>query len=113
MPNGFEEVSRPRAIETDELPGLLSEYRHIARAARRADFGGMELHSANSYLLDRFIRDSLNHRTDQYGGSVANRTRLPLEVVAAVVDEWQDSGRVGIRLSPPRPMPAVPHPTAM
>lgn len=93
----------PRALETDELPGLLAEYHYAARAARRADFGGVELHSANSHLLDQLIRDSVNHRTDQYGGSVATRTCLPLEVIAAVVDEWQDSGRVDIRLSPTTP----------
>jgi len=89
MANGFEEVPMPRALEPDELQGLPAEYRHAARAARRANFGGMELQSANGHLLDQFIRDSVNHRTDQYGGSVASRTRLPLEVVAAVVGEWK------------------------
>ena len=64
MANGFEEVSMPRALKTDELPSLLAECRRAARAARRADFGGVELHSANSYLLDQFIRDSVNYRTD-------------------------------------------------
>jgi N-ethylmaleimide reductase len=101
--NGFEEVSMPRALATEEIPGLLAEYRHATRAAKQAGFDGVEVHSANSYLLDQFIRDSVNHRTDQYGGSVENRTRLTLEVVAAVVEEWQDSGRVGIRLSPTTP----------
>jgi 2,4-dienoyl-CoA reductase-like NADH-dependent reductase (Old Yellow Enzyme family) len=101
--NGFEKVSKPRALATEEIPSLLAEYRHAARAAKRAGFDGVEVHSANSYLLDQFVRDSVNQRTDQYGGSVANRTRLTLEVVAAVVDEWQDSGRVGIRLSPTTP----------
>ncbi|MFD2937459.1 alkene reductase [Spirosoma flavum] len=100
---GFEEVSMPRALHTDEIPGLLGEYRLAARAAKRAGFDGVEVHSANSYLLDQFIRDSVNQRVDQYGGSVENRTRLTLEVVAAVVEEWQDSGRVGIRLSPTTP----------
>ncbi|NTB97344.1 alkene reductase [Agrobacterium tumefaciens] len=100
--NGFERVSVPRALETNEIPALLEDYRKAARAAKEAGFDGVEVHSANSYLLDQFIRDSTNKRTDRYGGSIENRTRLTREVVEAVSEVW-DSGYVGIRLSPITP----------
>ena len=96
---GLEEVSMPRALETSEIPGVIAQYRHAAECALRAGFDGVEVHSANCYLLDQFIRDSTNKRTDQYGGSIENRTRLTQEVTKTVVDVW-GSGRVGIRLSP-------------
>ncbi|GGX80551.1 alkene reductase [Massilia dura] len=99
---GFVPVSMPRALETNEIPGVIEQYRHAARNARRAGFDGVEVHSANSYLLDQFLRDSTNHRTDHYGGSVENRTRLTLEVTEAVAEIW-GSDRVGIRLSPVSP----------
>ncbi|SPO55733.1 N-ethylmaleimide reductase, FMN-linked (fragment) [Pseudomonas sp. JV551A1] len=92
----------PRALETDEIPGIIDQYRTAAENAKRAGFDGVEVHSANSYLLDQFLRDSTNHRTDQYGGSIRNRARLTLEVTQAVVEIW-GSERVGIRLSPVTP----------
>jgi N-ethylmaleimide reductase len=92
----------PRALETIEIPGIIDQYRHAAQCAKRAGFDGVEVHSANSYLLDQFLRDSTNKRTDEYGGSVENRTRLTLEVVEAVVAIWS-SDLVGIRLSPVTP----------
>ncbi|MEQ5843745.1 alkene reductase [Paraburkholderia acidicola] len=100
--NGLLEVSMPRALETSEIPGIIEQYRRAAECAKRAGFDGVEVHSANSYLLDQFLRDSTNKRTDQYGGSIENRTRLTLEVVEAVVAIW-GSDRVGIRLSPVTP----------
>lgn len=96
---GVVEVSTPRALERSEIPALIAQYRHAAECARRAGFDGVEVHSANCYLLDQFLRDSTNHRTDQYGGSIENRTRLTREVVEAVLEVWP-SDRVGIRLSP-------------
>ncbi|MBI6683532.1 alkene reductase [Pseudomonas viridiflava] len=99
---GMMDVSMPRALETSEIPGIIEQYRHAAACAKRAGFDGVEVHSANSYLLDQFLRDSTNQRTDQYGGSIENRTRLTLEVTAAVVEIWGHD-RVGIRLSPVTP----------
>lgn len=89
----------PRALELSEIPAIIEEYRHGARLAREAGFDGVEIHNANGYLLDQFLRDGTNTRTDRYGGSVANRARLSLEVTEAVVSVW-GADRVGIRLSP-------------
>ncbi|AZF53094.1 N-ethylmaleimide reductase [Pseudomonas sp. R4-34-07] len=100
--NGFVPVSMPRALETDEIPGIIEQYKRAAENAKRAGFDGVEVHSANSYLLDQFLRDSTNHRTDQYGGSIENRARLTLEVTEAIVNIWGNE-RVGIRLSPVTP----------
>lgn len=100
--DGFVPVSMPRALETDEIPGIIEQYKHAAENAKRAGFDGVEVHSANSYLLDQFLRDSTNQRTDQYGGSIENRARLTLEVTQAIVDIWGND-RVGIRLSPVTP----------
>jgi N-ethylmaleimide reductase len=100
--DGFVPVSMPRALETDEIPGIIEQYRHAAENAKCAGFDGVEVHSANSYLLDQFLRDSTNQRTDQYGGSIENRARLTLEVTQAIVNIW-GSDRVGIRLSPVTP----------
>ncbi|MDC9614811.1 alkene reductase [Xenorhabdus khoisanae] len=97
--NGIEEASMPRALRTEEIPDIVEQYRHAAECAKRAGFDGVEIHSANNYLLEQFLRDSTNHRTDQYGGSIENRARLILEVVEAVTGVW-GGGRVGIRLSP-------------
>jgi N-ethylmaleimide reductase len=97
--NGFERPSMPRALRTDEIPGIIEEYRHATRFARKAGFDGVEIHSANNYLLEQFIRDSTNKRDDAYGGSALNRTRLPFEVAQAVAEVW-GADRVGIRLSP-------------
>jgi 2,4-dienoyl-CoA reductase-like NADH-dependent reductase (Old Yellow Enzyme family) len=100
--HGFEEVSTPRALKTDEIDSLIGQYEHAAVMAMAAGFDGVEVHSANSYLLDQFIRDSTNRRTDKYGGSVQNRIRLTLEVVERVVGVI-GAGRAGIRLSPTTP----------
>ena len=89
----------PRALETDELPGIVADYKRAAENARAAGFDGVEVHGANGYLLDQFLEDGVNHRTDQYGGSIENRARLLLEVVDAVTEVW-GKGRVGVRLSP-------------
>jgi N-ethylmaleimide reductase len=94
------QASEPRALETDEVPGIVEEFAVGARRARAAGFDGVEIHGANSYLLDQFTRDGVNKRTDEYGGSLENRLRLPLAVARAVVDAWGDSGRVGYRISP-------------
>ncbi|TWB73458.1 N-ethylmaleimide reductase [Nitrospirillum amazonense] len=97
--NGFAQPSPPRALETAEIAGIIDDYRNAARNAKAAGFDGVEVHSANNYLLEQFIRDSTNHRTDRYGGSVENRTRLTVEVAQAVAEIW-GSDRVGVRLSP-------------
>ncbi|MCB4321999.1 alkene reductase [Alcaligenes sp. 13f] len=99
---GFVPVSMPRALETSEIPGIIEQYKLAAENAKRAGFDGVEVHSANSYLLDQFLRDSTNHRTDEYGGSIENRARLTLEVTEAIVKIWGNE-RVGIRLSPVTP----------
>jgi N-ethylmaleimide reductase len=92
----------PRALETAELPGIVGAYRVAAKNALAAGFDGVEVHAANGYLLDEFLRDGSNTRSDAYGGSIDNRARLLLEVVDAVCGVW-GSGRVGIRLSPVQP----------
>jgi N-ethylmaleimide reductase len=91
--------SMPRALLTEEIPLILEDYQHAARCALDAGFDGVEVHSANCYLLEQFIRDSTNLRTDRYGGSLENRVRFPLEVVQAVARIW-GADRVGVRLSP-------------
>ena len=99
---GFVDVSAPRALRTDELPGIVEQYRLATRCALAAGFDGVEIHAANGYLLEQFLRDSINDRTDAYGGSIANRSRLLLEVVHAVIAE-AGADRTGIRLSPVTP----------
>lgn len=99
---GFKDHVTPRALETAEIPGIVADYVHAAECAKRAGFDGVEVHAANGYLLDQFIRDSTNKRTDRYGGSVENRIRLTLEVTEAIVGVW-GGDRVGIRLSPLTP----------
>ncbi|MFC3227477.1 alkene reductase [Marinibaculum pumilum] len=89
----------PRALETDEIPGIVADFRRGAENAKAAGFDGVEIHGANGYLLDQFLQDSSNHRTDQYGGSIENRARLLLEVTDTVVDVW-GPGRVGMHLAP-------------
>lgn len=91
--------SMPRALRSEEIPGLLEDYRRAARKAKQAGFDGVEVHAANCYLLEQFIRDSTNRRRDRYGGSVEKRTRFPVEVVSAVSEVWGPD-RVGVRLSP-------------
>jgi len=89
----------PRALELSELPGIIAAYRQGAQNAQRAGFDGVEIHGANGYLLDQFLQDSSNHRTDEYGGSITNRARLPLEVADAVIGVW-GADRVGYHLAP-------------
>ena len=89
----------PRALNLEEIPGIIAEYKKAAENAKLAGFDGVEVHSANGYLLDQFLEDRTNHRTDAYGGSIENRARLLLEVVDAVVGVW-GKGRTGVRLSP-------------
>jgi N-ethylmaleimide reductase len=101
---GLKDHVTPRALETAEIPPIVENYRHAAQCAKDAGFDGVEVHSANNYLLEQFIRDSTNKRTDQYGGSVENRLRFPLEVVKAVISVW-GAKRVGIRISPATTMP--------
>lgn len=98
----FADVSEPRALRRDELPGIVAAYRQAAKNAVEAGFDGVEIHGANGYLLDQFLRDSSNKRGDDYGGSIENRARLTLEVARAVVDEI-GSERTGIRISPVTP----------
>lgn len=96
---GTQDFVTPRALEPDELPGICSQYRRGAENARVAGFDGVEVHNANGYLLDQFLRDGSNQREDKFGGNIENRMRFPLQVLEAVLDVWP-SGRVGIRLSP-------------
>lgn len=101
-PTGLQDYVTPRALELEELPGIVRQYRVAASNAIAAGFDGVEVHGANGYLLDEFLRDGTNHRTDAYGGSLENRARLLLEVVEAVVDA-AGAGRTGLRLSPVQP----------
>jgi N-ethylmaleimide reductase len=89
----------PRALPIGEIPSVIAEYRQAARNAQLAGFDGVEIHSANGYLLDQFLEDKSNHRTDEYGGPIENRARLLLEVADAVIGVW-GKDRVGVRLSP-------------
>jgi len=91
--------SMPRAIELSEIQRLVGEYRRAAQRAKEAGFDGVEVHGANGYLIDQFLQDNSNRRTDAYGGSVENRTRFLLEVVEAVTSVWK-SDRVGVRIGP-------------
>jgi 2,4-dienoyl-CoA reductase-like NADH-dependent reductase (Old Yellow Enzyme family) len=89
----------PRALETSEIPGLVAAYRKGAQNAQAAGFDGVEIHGANGYLLDQFLQDSTNHRTDQYGGTMQNRARLMLEVTDAAIGVW-GADRVAMHLAP-------------
>ncbi len=99
IPSGFDDVSMPRALEISEIAELVGTYRQAAERAKAAGFDMVEVHGANGYLLDQFLRDKTNHRTDAYGGSVENRARFLLEVVDAVCQVFPAS-RVGSRISP-------------
>ncbi len=99
---GFAPCSTPRALASEEMAGVVAEYRQAARNAIAAGFDGVEIHAANGYLIDQFLRDSINDRTDAYGGSIENRCRLLLEVAQAVAGAI-GGGRTGIRLSPVTP----------
>jgi 2,4-dienoyl-CoA reductase-like NADH-dependent reductase (Old Yellow Enzyme family) len=91
----------PRALDLEEIPGIVAAYRKGAENAKRAGFDGVEVHGANGYLLDQFLQDKTNRRTDAYGGSIENRARLLLEVTDACIDVW-GAGRVGMHLAPRR-----------
>ena len=91
----------PRALERSEIPGVIGAYRTGAENAKRAGFDGVEIHGANGYLLDQFLQDKTNERTDPYGGPIENRARLMLEVVDACIAVW-GANRVGMHLAPRR-----------
>ena len=96
---GLKPFVEPRALRADEIPGIVDQYRQAAKRAVEAGFDGVEIHSANGYLLDQFLRDGTNRRDDMYGGSLENRTRLLMEILSAVLEIWEPS-RVGVRISP-------------
>lgn len=98
-PQGKQAYVVPRALSDDEIPGVVASFRQAAVHAKAAGFDGVEVHGANGYLLDQFLRDGSNQRTGPYGGSRENRARLLFEVLAAVIDVW-GSDRVGLRISP-------------
>ncbi|WP_040577235.1 alkene reductase [Methylopila sp. M107] len=100
--NGFKPMVTPRALELDEISGVIAQYGKAAANARAAGFDGVEVHAANGYLIDQFLRDSTNTRADAYGGSVENRTRFLAEATAAAADAI-GADRVGVRLSPLSP----------
>jgi N-ethylmaleimide reductase len=100
---GFQPCVTPRALDAADIPEIVEQYRRAARNALAAGFDGVEIHAANGYLIDQFLRDSTNQRTDAYGGSRANRARLLLEVTEAVTGVC-GGARVGIRLSPIAPV---------
>lgn len=97
--NGWVPVSPNRALKTEEIPEIIEAYRQGAQRAKSAGFDGVELHGANGYLLDQFLQDGSNKRTDAYGGPVENCARLLLEVTSAVISAW-NADRVGVRLGP-------------
>jgi N-ethylmaleimide reductase len=96
---GFEPIPTPRALETAEIPAITEKYAQAARNALVAGFDGVEVHAANGYLIDQFLRDQTNKRTDRYGGSIANRSRFLMEVVDAV-STAAGAERTGVRISP-------------
>ncbi|MEB3310284.1 MAG: alkene reductase [Snowella sp.] len=98
-PLGKVPYETPRALETDEIPDVVEQYRQAAEKAKRAGFDGVEIHGANGYLIDQFLQAKTNHRSDRYGGSKENRFQFLKEVTEAVLTVWE-AGRVGIRFSP-------------
>jgi N-ethylmaleimide reductase len=100
---GPQPYETPRALDIEEIPGVVDDFRRAAANAKRAGFDGVELHGANGYLIDQFLRDGANQRTDVYGGSVENRVRLLKEIVEAVIPVF-GAERVGVRLSPTLPV---------
>ncbi|HSC66734.1 MAG TPA: alkene reductase [Cellvibrio sp.] len=98
-PEGKLPYTEPRALTDAEIPGIIAGFKQAASNAKAAGFDGVEVHGANGYLLDQFLRDGSNKRSGAYGGSIENRARLLLEVIAAVCEVW-DSKQVGLRLSP-------------
>jgi N-ethylmaleimide reductase len=98
-PEGMKPYETPHALTTDEIHDVIAAFRHAATIAKEANFDGVELHGANGYLVDQFLQTGANRRTDEYGGSLANRARFLLQVTDAILNVWQDR-RVGVRLSP-------------
>jgi N-ethylmaleimide reductase len=98
-PTGKQPYETPRALETEEIPGIVKDYRRAAERAKSAGFDGVEIHAANGYLIDEFLQSKTNHRTDRYGGSLENRYRLLVEVVSAISSVWA-SNRVGVHIAP-------------
>ncbi len=96
---GLQAFVTPRALEINEIPSIVDQFKKAAEHAKLAGFDGVELHAANGYLIDQFLRDGSNHRQDAYGGSLENRVRLLLEISKAVTDVW-NGNRVGVRISP-------------
>ena len=99
IPDGSQPYEIPHALTAQEIAHVVEQFRHASRIARDAGFDGVEIHGANGYLIDQFLRSGTNQRTDEYGGSVANRCRFLLDVTHAVMEEWEER-RVGVRLSP-------------
>ncbi len=98
-PIGKQPYETPRALETNEIPLVVEDYRRAAQRAKDAGFDGVEIHAANGYLIDQFLQSKTNHRTDQYGGSLENRYRFLKEIVEAILTVWP-ANRIGVRLSP-------------
>jgi len=96
---GMQAFVEPRALNTDEISNIVAQFKHAATQAKAAGFDGIEVHAANGYLIDQFLRDGSNHRTDEYGGNIENRMRFLNEVLDAVCDVWP-ANRVGVRLTP-------------
>ena len=99
LKGGYALASPPRAILAAEIPGIVAQYRRAGERAMRAGFDGVEVHAANGYLIDQFMQDGSNRRTDDYGGSIENRARFLLEVVDALTEVW-GAGRIGVRIGP-------------
>ena len=99
LESGWVDATPNRALRTDEIPGIVEQFRRGAERAKAAGFDGVELHGANGYLIDQFLQDGTNKRTDIYGGSLENRTRFLIEVAEAVISVWGPN-RVGVRLTP-------------
>lgn len=97
--SGNQPYEVPRALTTEEIPGVVEDYRKAAENAKKAGFDGVEIHGANGYLIDEFLQSKTNHRTDRYGGSLENRYRFLKEIVEAVMTIWP-ANRIGVRLSP-------------
>jgi N-ethylmaleimide reductase len=97
--DGMQDFVTPRALEPDEIPRIVAQFQHAADMAKAAGFDGVEIHGANGYLIDQFLRDGSNHRTDAHGGSVANRMRFLNQILDSVCSVWP-ANRVGLRLSP-------------
>ncbi len=98
-PNGFERPSPHRSLRTEEIVGVIEQYKIAAINARSAGFDGIEIMAANGHLVDQFLQDNSNKRTDRYGGSIENRARLLIEIVEALIPVW-GAGRIGVRIAP-------------